>query len=102
MIGDVGITIETLDDGSRVGTCGWFLEKRYWGRGLATEAARLLVEFGFEELELDRLRASCDAKNVASERIMQRCEMRFRGEVARESRPGKRRHYELDRPDRHS
>src|SRR5215831_728057 len=34
---------------------GWRLARRYWGRGLATEGAREIVRYAFEELNLQEL-----------------------------------------------
>ena len=45
------------------------------GRGLATEAARCMLRFGFER-GLDRVVASTDAANVASQRVLERIGMR--------------------------
>jgi len=66
MVGDVGLTIT----GAGTGDCGWFIRKSYWGCGYATEAAKLLVEYAFGVLKLDRLVASCAVGNHASERVM--------------------------------
>jgi len=41
-----------------------------WGRGLATEAARALVSYGFDACRLDRVVAATDAPNVASARVL--------------------------------
>jgi ribosomal-protein-alanine N-acetyltransferase len=100
VIGDAGLTIEEGSDGLRTGACGWFLERAYWGQGYGTEAARLVVSLAFDTLGLDRIRASCDADNAASEGIMRKCGMTLVREVPRVSRPGRRRHYELVRAHR--
>jgi [ribosomal protein S5]-alanine N-acetyltransferase len=57
----------------------------FWGRGLATEAAAALIRYGFEELGFERVRASTDAQNAASIRLMERLGMRF---SKREERDG--------------
>ena len=46
------------------------LSKEYWGRGLATELAKLMVEFGFSTLHVDCIYASIDPENKASEKIL--------------------------------
>ena len=51
---------------------GYWIGRPYWGRGYATEAARRVVRFGFEELELNRIFAWCFTGNVASARVMER------------------------------
>jgi ribosomal-protein-alanine N-acetyltransferase len=44
---------------------------------LATEAARAVVRYGFEELRFTCIRASADAPNAASLRVMERAGMSF-------------------------
>ncbi|GAB6991539.1 GNAT family N-acetyltransferase [Paenibacillus pini] len=51
---------------------GYMLDRSCWGQGLATEALRLLLDFGFRELELKRIEGKCHAVNTASERVMQK------------------------------
>lgn len=56
---------------------GYWIGKPYWGRGLATEALRLLIQFGFERIKLNRIEAGHFAGNTASGRVMQKANMRF-------------------------
>jgi RimJ/RimL family protein N-acetyltransferase len=49
---------------------GWRLGRDHWGQGLATEAARAAVRFGFEERGLERIVSIAQVGNDASERIM--------------------------------
>jgi [ribosomal protein S5]-alanine N-acetyltransferase len=51
------------------------LAPRLWGRGLATEAAREVLRFGFEEIRLDRIFGRTDPPNVASRRVLDRLGM---------------------------
>lgn len=53
------------------------LAKAYWGMGLASEAARACLRYGFEELKLDRIYALADPPNVASHRVMARVGMTY-------------------------
>ena len=48
-----------------------------WHKGLATEAARAMISYGFKELSLVRVEASTDAANLASYRVMERAGMSF-------------------------
>ncbi len=54
------------------GSLGYWLSPRVWGLGIATEAAGLLVDFGFGELGLAELRAGHAADNPASGRVLQK------------------------------
>jgi RimJ/RimL family protein N-acetyltransferase len=78
-------------DGVYVGRCGlltthnrgavelaYSLHRRFWGTGLATEAARRVVQYAFEDLLLPRLVAVARVRNVASQRVMIKLGMVFR------------------------
>jgi ribosomal-protein-alanine N-acetyltransferase len=49
----------------------------HWNRGLATEIAHALIRYGFEELEFCEVRASTDAPNAASARVLEKAGLRF-------------------------
>jgi RimJ/RimL family protein N-acetyltransferase len=53
----------------------WRLARDHWGRGYATEAARAAVWFGFEQLQLDEIRAWVALGNDPSRRVMHRLGM---------------------------
>jgi hypothetical protein len=61
----------------RRGDMAYWLGQPYWGRGFASEAARCMVRFGFETLDLNRIYAQCIASNSASARVMQKAGMRY-------------------------
>ncbi|WP_110933876.1 GNAT family N-acetyltransferase [Paenibacillus bouchesdurhonensis] len=56
---------------------GYLLSPACWRQGYATEAARSLIDFGFETLELERIEARCAWDNPASERVLQKCGMNY-------------------------
>ena len=56
---------------------GWWLAKAYWGRGLATEAARAVLRFGFESVGLTRIVAIAQPANRPSVHIMEKLGMSF-------------------------
>jgi RimJ/RimL family protein N-acetyltransferase len=60
----------------RQGEMGWALGEEYRGRGYATEAARALMDYGFNSLGLHRIHADTGTDNVASWRMMERLGMR--------------------------
>jgi len=51
---------------------GYLLGTAYWGQGLATEAARESVRFGFEELDLPEIVGIVHPDNVASQRVLEK------------------------------
>ena len=74
MIGTV--CVKVVCPAHRQGDVGWFLHPGYQGQGLATEASRAMLEFGFTTLALHRITAHCDAMNTRSSRMMERLGMR--------------------------
>lgn len=58
---------------------GYWIGVPYWGRGYATEAARAVVRFGFEEIGLHRIFAHYLARNPASGRVLAKLGMREEG-----------------------
>lgn len=55
---------------------GWTLARAQWGQGFGTEAARAVLGFAFETLELHRVWARCEPENTASWRVMEKLGMR--------------------------
>ncbi|NJN58413.1 MAG: GNAT family N-acetyltransferase [Leptolyngbyaceae cyanobacterium SL_5_9] len=49
----------------------------YWQQGLATEAARAVLHWGFDALKLKRIVAVAGPDNVASRRVMQKLGMKY-------------------------
>lgn len=58
---------------------GWRLRQDRWGRGYASEAARRMATFAFDDLATPLLRAVCDPDNRASARVMERLGMHYCG-----------------------
>ena len=83
LIGSCGIRKELLDD--QEAELGYEIAPDHWGQGLATEAARAMVSWGFYEIELHRLYGRCLAENHASARVLERLGMRMEGRL-RETR----------------
>ena len=56
---------------------GWWLLPAYWRRGLATEAARAMLDYGFSKFRFPRVISVAQPANFASIKIMQKLGMRF-------------------------
>ncbi|HEV2424161.1 MAG TPA: GNAT family N-acetyltransferase [Terriglobia bacterium] len=54
---------------------GWRLARDHWGKGYATEGARAVLGFGFDELKLDEIVSFTTAGNLRSRRVMERIGM---------------------------
>ena len=75
LIGNCGIRIN--DPERREANIGYELDSRYWNRGYATEAAHAILQFGFTELNMQRIWAKCVADNVGSVRVLEKLGMRL-------------------------
>ncbi len=82
MLGTCGFTSFNCPADS--GEIGYVLNPAYHGQGLATEAVRAVMRFGFETLSLHRIEAHFIEGNESSRRLMERVGMTFEG-YARES-----------------
>jgi len=58
---------------------GYFLVRSAWGKGYATEVCERLIQFAFEAVSLDEVVASVDELNVASQKVLQKCGLLYRG-----------------------
>jgi RimJ/RimL family protein N-acetyltransferase len=74
LIGDC--TLFFLSSEHRQGEIGFLFHPDHQGRGYATEAARLLLRLGFEDLGLHRIVGRLEARNAASARVLGRLGMR--------------------------
>lgn len=78
------------------GSLGFYLAREYWGEGLATEAGRAFIDFGFSELKLARIVATVEVGNDASLRVLQKLGFRSLRLEKGESRSFH--HFELRNP----
>src|SRR3569833_910749 len=68
LIGSIELRI-TSESHAR-GEMGYVLGSAWWGRGYASEAAAALLRFGFDELGLHRISATCEPDTAASARVL--------------------------------
>ncbi len=57
----------------------YLLKESCWGQGLATEAARAVLDYAFTRLELPRVDSAAAGDNLASVRVMVKLGMRYLG-----------------------
>ncbi len=65
------VVLMPLDESDDI-EVGYGLKKSAWGRGIATEAARCLVEYGFDTLGLEEIVAITRPENAASQNVLQK------------------------------
>jgi len=74
-----GISLHAVDWKNNRAELSYWLGKKYWGRGIATEAILLMLKFGFEKLKLHRIYAEVAEKNIASQKVLEKCGFRREG-----------------------
>ena len=79
LVGIVRLGITSFE--LREADLGYGLRRDAWGRGLATESAALVVDFGFRTLGLHRIVAYHDPENDASARVLARLGMQTEGRL---------------------
>jgi ribosomal-protein-alanine N-acetyltransferase len=73
------ISINVLDLVNHCGQLGYEVAREQWGKGIATEAVRAVLSYGFGTMGLNRIAAYCWDGNVASQRVMEKAGMRYEG-----------------------
>ena len=69
MIGGIGLS-EFNNKSCQV---GYWLGRQYWGNGFATEALKSILDFGFEQLNLEEIYAAYKIDNDGSKRVLAKC-----------------------------
>jgi ribosomal-protein-alanine N-acetyltransferase len=96
-IGRCGLYPRFKEEGRVAGEAvlGFYLARQFWGRGFATEAGRAFVDFGFDELKLERIVTAVQVENAASIHVLEKL-----GFVIASHEVGQRSfyHFELSRP----
>jgi ribosomal-protein-alanine N-acetyltransferase len=76
-IGDVGFY--DWEKKHRRAEIGYILGKPYWGKGIMTEAIRAALDYGFNEMNLNRIQALIDPRNDASKRVAEKHGFKYEG-----------------------
>jgi [ribosomal protein S5]-alanine N-acetyltransferase len=77
LIGTIGL--REIDQEHLQAEMGFWIGTDWWGKGYATEAAKRVIRFGFEELGLNRIYAHHMVRNPASGRVLEKSGMRDEG-----------------------
>lgn len=58
---------------------GYILGKQYWGKGIMTEAIKTALDYGFNEMNLNRIQALIDPRNDASKKVAEKHGFKYEG-----------------------
>jgi RimJ/RimL family protein N-acetyltransferase len=77
LIGNVGL--HHFFEQNRRCEIGYALASQHWGEGYATEALRAAIRHGFDALDLNRIEADIDPRNIGSARVLEKLGFRKEG-----------------------
>jgi [ribosomal protein S5]-alanine N-acetyltransferase len=69
VIGAVGIALKE-DIYRKNAEIGYWIGEPFWGRGFATEAVKLMIDYTFENYDVTRIYASMFEQNIASQKVL--------------------------------
>lgn len=76
LIGAIGMRLEADNDSAEL---GFWIGKPFWGNGFATEAGNRVLDYAFQEMELNRVEANHMAGNDASGHVLEKLGMQYEG-----------------------
>lgn len=79
IIGGCGIHVTNINN--KEASIGYCYDKKYWGNGYASEAALAIINFGFKNLNLHRIFATCAPFNIGSSKVMEKVDMTKEGHL---------------------
>ena len=83
LIGQCGLTLQPLGDGTQEVEIGYLFERAYWHQGYATEAAVACKEYAFSVLGKERVCSIIRENNLPSRRVAERNGMRICGRLVK-------------------
>ncbi len=76
LVGAIGLSLQLEHDRAEI---GYWIGHPHWNQGYASEAARMVIDFGFERWDLERILAQHFAYNPASGKVMTKSGMQYEG-----------------------
>lgn len=73
------ISIVNLDELNKVCEIGYCIGSKHWNKGIVTEAFRSIIDYLFNETEMNKICAKHDINNIASGEVMKKCNMKYEG-----------------------
>lgn len=81
LVGAIGLMVNNIH---RKAELAYWVGVPYWRNGYCTEASKALINYGFEELDLNKIYAKAFVSNVGSWTVMEKVEMVYEGTLRQE------------------
>jgi ribosomal-protein-alanine N-acetyltransferase len=77
------ISVVKQDDEIRMVHIGYCIGKKWWHRGITSEALEIIIRYFFEDVGVNRLESRHDPRNQNSGKVMEKCGMKYEGTMRR-------------------
>ena len=77
------INLGSVEESCLMADTSYMLSPKYWGQGIMTEVLQAILNYAFNEIELNRVQADVFDGNIASEHVLKKCGMQLEG-IARQ------------------
>lgn len=77
------INLGSVEESCLMADTSYMLSPKYWGQGIMTEVLQAVLNYAFNEIELNRVQADVFDGNIASEHVLTKCGMQLEG-IARQ------------------
>ncbi len=84
LVGDISVV--EVNERAESACVGYCLSRKYWGRGIMSEAFRAVLSYLFGEVKFNRVYSSHSAENPASGKVMEKCGLLYEGTFREEFR----------------
>ncbi|MEM5871758.1 MAG: GNAT family N-acetyltransferase [Candidatus Aenigmatarchaeota archaeon] len=89
------ISLKNVSKENKNGELGYWIGRKYWNKGYATEAVKLILHFAFKKLKLHKVYAVVLEENIASVKVLEKNGFRIEGEFREQRFRYKKWHDEL-------
>jgi len=75
------ISVVDKNDDIKMVTIGYCIGKKWWNKGITSEALNAIIKFFFDEVGINRIEARHDPNNQNSGKVMAKCGMKLEGHL---------------------
>ena len=84
------VVLENPAPGKKTYELGYVVCKKLWGKGIATKAVRLMIDYGFKKMKINKIWAGGLSNNPASKRILEKCGFKLEGRLRKHTYKNKK------------
>ena len=79
LVGTIGLIHDPKRENKNAWMLGYALHEAYWGKGIMTEAAKLVIQYAKEQPNITLISAYCYPYNPQSRRVLEKCGFEYEG-----------------------